>query len=166
MEHPEDLWPNREYHQQVEKLRAMIGQPLYIVEINSTEINAGVHFPSHPLRLLAVIDFPEPDPYKQLCPHLLVLEDGRGLNLGRIARISSDRAYTPEPEKVLFTNREFVQNVLFAPRTLSRESAAAATRAVLSRMFGDTPGKFLEAHAEPRSKRDKLDALPQSNQKS
>lgn len=165
MEHSENLWPNHDYYRQVEKLRSMIGQPLYIVEINSTDINAGVHFPGKPLRLLAVVDFPEPDPYRQLCPHLLVLDDGRGINLGRIARISRNSAYTPEPENVLFTNQEFVQNVLFAPRTLSRESAAEATRAVLARMFGDTPGKFLEAHAEPRKKRDKLSALPKSDQK-
>ncbi len=165
MENPENLWPNNDYYQQVEQLRAMIGKSLYIVEINATEINAGVHFPSHPLRLLAIVDFPEPDPYTQLCPHMLILEDGRGINLGRIARISSDSAYTPEPDNVLFSNREFVQNVLFAPRTLSRESAAEVTRTALARMFGDTPGKFLEAHAEPRAKRDKLDALPKSDQK-
>lgn len=165
MEHPENIWPNSDYYRQVEQLRSMIGKPLYIVEINTTEINAGVHFPGHPLRLLAIVDFPEPDPHTQLCPHLLVLEDGRGINLGRIARIASDSAYTSEPGKVLFTNHEFVQNVLFAPRTLSRESAAEVTRAALSRIFGDTPGKFLEAHAEPRAKRDKLDALPKSDRK-
>ncbi|MBJ6611753.1 MAG: hypothetical protein JG718_15445 [Candidatus Thiothrix moscowensis] len=159
MEQTEHLWPDHDYYRQVEKLRTMLGQPLYIVEINSTDINAGVHFPHAPLRLLAVVDFPEPDPYRQLCPHLLVLDDGRGLNLGRIARISCNSAYAPSSDDLLFINREFVQNVLFAPRSLSRESVAATTRAVLARMFGDTPGKFLEAHAEPRSGRDKLASL-------
>ncbi|MBU0654663.1 MAG: hypothetical protein KJ914_05955 [Gammaproteobacteria bacterium] len=165
MEYSENLWPKHDYYQQVEKLRAMLGQPLYIVEINTTDINAGVHFPGTPLRLLAVVDFPQPDPYKQLCPHMLILEDGRGINLGRIARISTHSAYSPAPENILFSNHEFVQNVLLAPRSLSRESVAATTRAALARMFGDTPGKFLQAHAEPRTKHDKLDALPQADKK-
>lgn len=149
MSYAEDLWPAPEYYQQVEKLRGMIGQPLYIVEIHSTEINAGVNFPGKPLVLLAIADYPQPDPYRQLCPHLLVLDDGRGVNLGRVARVSHNSAFAPEADDLLFVNREFVQNVLLAPRTLSRESAAAATRAALAQIFGDTPGKYLEAHAEP-----------------
>lgn len=147
----EDLWPAASYYQQIEKLKCMIGKPLYIVEIRSTEINAGVNFPSQPVELLAVIDFPKPDPYKQLCPHMLVLADGRGLNLGRIARISCNSAYSVAAADVLFVNQDFVDNVLFAPRSLSRESVAATTRAVLAQMFGDTPGAYLAAHADPPS---------------
>ena len=54
----EDLWPSAAYHQQVEQLRSMVGQPLYVVEINMTDINAGVHFSGKPLVLLAIVDFP------------------------------------------------------------------------------------------------------------
>lgn len=139
MTHADDLWPTPEYYQQVEKLRRMIGQPVYVVEINSTEINAGVHFPGQPLVLLAIVDFPRPDPYRQLCPHLLVLDDGRGVNLGRVARVSRNSAFAPEAGDVLFVNRDFVQNVLLAPRSLSRESVAATTRAALGRMLGKNP---------------------------
>ena len=133
----DNLWPTQDYYQQVEQLRAAIGQPLYLVEINSTEINAGVKFPHKPLTLLGIVDFPRPDPYLQLCPHLLILEDGRGVNLGRIARITLHSAYSPKPQDTLFTNQEFVQNILLAPRTLSRASVAATSRLLLQQMFGE-----------------------------
>jgi hypothetical protein len=150
MNNAENLWPPSEYWQQVESLRAMIGQPLYVVEINATDINAGVKLTDKPLTLLAVVEYPQPDPYRQLCPHLLVLDDGRGVNLGRIARISRHSAFSPAAEDVLFLNREFVQNVLLAPRSLSRESVAETSRLLLAQLFGGTPGKYLETHAEPR----------------
>lgn len=152
MNDSDGLWPAPEYWQQVEALRELIGEPVYVVEINATAINAGVHFPGKPLVLLAIMDFPQPDPYRQLCPHMLVLDDGRGVNLGRVARVTRNSAYAPKRADVLFQNREFADNILFAPRTLSRESVAATTRAVLGRMFGGEPGKYLEAHADPPAK--------------
>jgi hypothetical protein len=145
----ENLWPTQEYYQQVERLRAAIGQPLFIVEISATDINAGVKFTDKALTLLGIADYPQPDPYRQLCPHLLILDDGRGVNLGRIARITINNAYSPASEHILFTNHEFMQNVLAAPRSLSRESIAATSRALLEQIFGDTPGQYLASHAKP-----------------
>lgn len=153
MAHEESLWPTPDYYQQVAQLRAAVGQPLYVVEIHSTDINAGVAFSGNALTLLGIVDYPQPDPYRQLCPHLLILDDGRGVNLGRVARdsfvltgpISRNTAYMPPPEDVLFNNHEFVQNVLFAPRTLSRELVAATSHALLAQLFGDTPGLYLES---------------------
>ncbi len=142
------LWPSPAYYQYVEQLRLAVGQPLYVVEINSTEINAGVKFTDQPVTLLAIVDFPRPDPYRQLCPHMLILEDGRGLNLGRIARITRHSAFAPKPADILFVNAEFVQNVLMAPRSLSRESVAATSNALMAQLFGPTPGQYLEAHAD------------------
>ena len=139
----QDLWPTPEYQQQVEHLRAAIGQPLYLVEIDTTEINAGVKFPHKPLTLLGIVDFPQPDPYRQLSPHLLILDDGRGVNLGRIARISFNSAYSPPPQDVLFINKEFVTDLLLAPRSLSHASVAATSRALLAQLFGDVPGQLL-----------------------
>lgn len=151
MSDTENLWPSSAYFAQIEQLRAMVGQPVYIVEISETEINAGVKFTDKPLVLLGVADFPRPDPYRQLCPHLLILEDGRGLNLGRIARITRNHAYSPPPEDVLFLNHEFVQNVLAAPRTLSHASVAATSRLLLAQLFGDKPGKLLAGAAGQQS---------------
>lgn len=149
MEETQNLWPSPAYFQQVEQLRLWIGQPLYIVEINTTDSNAGVKFTDKPLTLLAVVDYPQPDPYRQLCPHLIVVDDGRGINLGRIARITYRQAFAPTPNDILFINQEFMQEVLMAPRTLSRASVAATSHALLEQLFGPVPGQYLESHAQP-----------------
>lgn len=138
------LWPPASYYQQVAALRAMVGQAVYVVEITTTDMNAGVHFPGQAVELLAVVDFPKPDPYRQLCPHLLILGDGRGVNLGRVARVTCQRAFAPEAADVVFSNHEFVEGVLLAPRTLSREFVAATTRAALGRMLGKPAQAQLE----------------------
>lgn len=130
------LWPSTAYHQCVERLRELIGQPLYVVEIHATDTNAGVYFPSKPLVLLAIVDFPRPDPYRQLCPHLLIFDDGRGVNLGRVARISVSRGYAPAADDIVFSNQEFVENVLFAPRQLSRARVAVTSRLALGEILG------------------------------
>ena len=148
MQNTTELWPNTDYYQQVERLRGLIGQPLYIVEINSTEINAGVRFSDKALTLLAVVDYPQPDPYRQLCPHLLVLDDGRGVNLGRIARVSINSAFAVQPEDLVFVNQEFVDNLLMAPRTLSKAFIRQTSQLLLAQLFAGVPDKLL---AEQRS---------------
>ncbi|WP_298613069.1 hypothetical protein [uncultured Thiothrix sp.] len=140
----EGLWPSPEYFQFLERLKNSIGSPVYLAEINITAINLGVKLSSTPLTLLAIVDFPRPDPYKQLCPHMLIFDDGRGINLGHIARISL-RAFNPEPQHVLYSNRSFNQEVLFAPRILSRDSIRATSSSLLAEIFGDIPGRLLAA---------------------
>lgn len=139
-----DLWPTPEYFRYLERLRQAIGSPVFLAEINITAINLGVRLSDTPLILLSIVDFPRPDPYTQLCPHLLIFDDGRGINLGHIARISI-QAFNPEPQHVLYENRSLVQEVLFAPRTLSRESIRATSTGLLAEIFGDQPGRLLES---------------------
>lgn len=144
-----DLWPPSDYYYSIERLKKVVGQEVYLVEINATDINAGVKFTDKPLKLLAIIDYPEPDPYRQLCPHMLILDDGRGVNLGRIARISINTAFQPQGENLLFSQREFVQQYLFAPRSLSHESIKQTSTMLLQQMFGDTPGRLLAKGLNP-----------------
>lgn len=165
MAYPEDstetiegLWPSPEYFQSLARLKQAIGSQVYLAEINITAINLGVKLSSTPLTLLSIVDFPQPDPYKQLCPHLLIFDDGRGINLGHIARISL-QAFNPRPEHLLYDNRSFNREVLFAPRTLSRESIRATSTALLAEIFGEVPGRLLastsstEALSEPKKVR-------------
>lgn len=140
----EALWPSPDYFHSLERLKQALGSPVYIAEVNITAINLGVKLSDTPLRILSIVDFPEPDPQKHLCPHILILEDGRGLNLGHIARISI-QAFSPSPEQLLYENRHFTHNMLFAPRTLSHESIQATSTAFLVAMFGDQPGRLLES---------------------
>ena len=151
MHNTTELWPHADYYQQVERLRQLIGQPLYIVEINSTEINAGVRFTDKALGLLAVVDYPQPDPYRQLCPHLLVVDDGRGINLGRIARISINTPFVASADDIVFINQGFVDNVLLAPRTLSKAFIRQTSQLLLAQLFGDVPAQALAAATSEES---------------
>ena len=139
------LWPSAAYDQQLSQLRQAIGEPIFLAELRDTAINAGVKFSDQPLTLLSIVDYPQPDPYRQLCPHMLVLDDGRGVNLGRVVRVSRKQAFGPTAEDILFCNTEFIDGVLLAPRTLSRESIAATSHELLSRMLGDEPGRLLKS---------------------
>lgn len=148
----EQLWPPAEYHQQVAQLRQAVGTPIFLAELRDTAINAGVKFSDQPLVLLSVIDYPQPDPYRQLCPHMLILDDGRGINLGRVVRVSRKQAFGPAEKDILFRNAEFVDGVLLAPRQLSRESIANTSREILSLMFGEEPGRLLQSAADEKNR--------------
>lgn len=142
------LWPPADYHQQVAQLRLAVGEPIFLAELRDTAINAGVKFSDQALTLLDIIDYPQPDPYRQLCPHMLILDDGRGVNLGRVVRVSRKQAFGPAEEDILFRNASFIDEVLLAPRVLSRESIANTSRELLSRMLGDEPGRLLQSAAD------------------
>ena len=142
------LWPSAADHQQVAQLRQAVGEPVFLAELHDTAINAGVRFSDQPFVLLDIIDYPQPDPYRQLCPHMLILDDGRGINLGRIVRVSRKQAFGPAEGDILFCNAEFIEEVLLAPRALSRESIANTSREILSLMFGDEPGRLLHTAAD------------------
>jgi len=83
-----------------------------------------------PYVLLAFVDFPRPDPARGLAPHLVVLDDGRGVNLGRIARITRSRAFNPAPADVLYHDGPVLEHLLFNERKpfaeVHRRSIASA----------------------------------------
>ncbi len=130
------LWPSDEYDQQVRQLRSNIGKSIYIVEIKLTDINLAVTMQGRAVILLDVITFPAPDPGKRLYPHMLLLNDGRGLNLGRVARITIGRAFDPLPEDVLFQEHQLLKTLLFHERRLSDGSVASVSRSNLARILG------------------------------
>jgi hypothetical protein len=85
------LWPSPDYARQVEQLRCALGETIYLAELEPGATQLGIRLADRPYVLLGVIDFPRPDPTKGLAPHLILLDDGRGVNLGRIARIARRR---------------------------------------------------------------------------
>ena len=129
------LWPSADYHRQVERLRNAVGEIIYLVELVESAIQLGVHISGAPYELLGVIDFPRPDPTRGLTPHLLLLDDGRGVNLGRIARVSH-RPFAPAPADLLYLDHTAAQNLLFAERRLSRDFLAQRTRVALGECLG------------------------------
>ena len=130
------LWPSDEYDEQIRHLRRNTGKPIYIVEIKITDINLAVTMQGRAVILLDVIAFPAPDPEKRLYPHMLLLNDGRGLNLGRVARITSGRAFDPSPEDILFQEHQLLKSLLFHERRLSDESVASVSKSNLARILG------------------------------
>ena len=142
------LWPSADYHRQVERLRAAIGERVYLVELVESAIQLSVHLSGTPFELLAVIDFPRPDPARGLAPHLLLLDDGRGVNLGRIARVSR-RPFAPEPADLLYLDRAAHENLLFAERRLSPEFLARRTRLALGECLGYSPPELARLIAGP-----------------
>lgn len=139
------LWPAPEYTRQVDQLRAAVGRTIYLAELDGTAVQPGVRITDRPYTLLGLVDFPRPDPVQGLAPHLILLDDGRGVNLGRIARISTDRAFAPAPSEILFQDRAMLQALLFQERRLSHALIADRSRQLLGEVLGEPSG--------PRGKR-------------
>ncbi len=130
------LWPSPDYHQQVGRLRAAVGETIYLVELEATAVQLAVRITDRPYTLLGVVDFPRPDPTTGLAPHLVILDDGRGVNLGRIARISIGQAFSPTPAETLFQDRATLQTLLFQERRLSQAQIAQRSKQVLGEYLG------------------------------
>jgi len=134
----EGLWPSPDYARQVEQLRNAVGETIFIAELVDTEVQLGVRLTDRAYVLLGVVDFPRPDPSKGLAPHVVLLDDGRGVNLGRIARISTGRAFGPAAAEILFQDRTASQTLLFQERQLSKPFIAARSKQVLGQLIGGT----------------------------
>jgi hypothetical protein len=129
------LWPSADYHAQVARLRAAVGERIYLAELRDTDTQLGAHITDRPYELLGIIDFPRPDPARGLAPHLILLDDGRGVNLGRIARISR-RPFQPAADEVLYLDHAAHQTLLFADRRLSKAFIAERAQAALGQVLG------------------------------
>ena len=130
------LWPSDEYDEQVQQLRQSIGKAIYIVEIKVSDINIAVTMQGKPVVMLDVLSFPVPDPVNRLYPNMLLLNDGRGLNLGRVARITMGRPFDPSPEEILFQEHQLLKSLLFHERRLSDESVSRISKNNLARLLG------------------------------
>ncbi|WP_234422173.1 hypothetical protein [Sedimenticola thiotaurini] len=139
----ERLWPSADYSQQVERLRRSIGSMIYLVELKPEAINLGVRYSDTPFELIDVLDFPRPDPARGLAPHLILLDDGRGINLGRIARITINTPYSPPAEHILYQESFVMERLLLRERQLSEASIAARSKQLLGQLLGKRPDKRL-----------------------
>ena len=134
----QSLWPSPAYNRQIEQLRAAIGETIFLTELSDSPVQLGVRLTATPYVLLGLIDFPRPDPTRGLAPHLLLLDDGRGVNLGRIARVSR-RPFVPKPVDLLYQDRAAEQHLLFAERRLSQEFLGVRSRVTLGECLGYSP---------------------------
>lgn len=139
----ERIWPSANYSQQVERLRQSIGSEIYLVELKPEDIHMGIRYSDTPFELIDVLEFPRPDPARGLAPHLILLDDGRGINLGRIARITIDTPYSPPVENILYQESFLMDRLLLRERRLSEASIAERSKLLLGRFLGKRIDKRL-----------------------
>lgn len=137
------VWPSRSYARQVATLQRLIGQPIYFVELTYNGLAVGAVFHGEPRVLLDVAAFPRPDPSNHLYPHMLVLDDGRGINLGRIARVTANRAFAPDKTDVLYGNRALQHRFLYRAQRLTPRHIARIARQQLRVLLGKPMDKRL-----------------------
>lgn len=130
------LWPPPDYARQLDLLRAAVGETVFIVEFELTDVQLGARLTDRPYVLLGIVDFPRPDPAKGLAPHIVLLDDGRGINLGRIARITRSQPFSPTPADVLYEDEPALKHLLFNERRLSPEFIAARSQQLLRELRG------------------------------
>jgi hypothetical protein len=148
----DELWPSPAYSRQVERLRAAIGETIYLAELADSEVQLAVRLTDRPFVLLGIIEFPRPDPVRGLTPHLILLDDGRGVNLGRIARITR-RPFSPAPADLLYLDTEAHENLLFSERRLTADFIAQRSRAVLGQCLGKPAAPALAGPGDPSAGR-------------
>lgn len=137
------VWPSRSYARQVATLQRRVGQPIYIVELTFNGLAVGAVFHGEPRVLLDVVAFPRPDPSNHLYPHMLVLDDGRGINLGRIARVTVNHAFAPDKADVLYGNRALQHRFLYRAQRLTPRHIARIARQQLRVLLGSPMDKRL-----------------------
>jgi hypothetical protein len=96
----------------------------------------GIRLTGKSYELLAVIDYPRPDPVAGLSPHIILLDDGRGINLGRIARISVKTPFNPPTQNILYQDTYLMQNLLLREHTYDKALFAQKTKAILGELLG------------------------------
>jgi hypothetical protein len=143
------LWPSPDYARQLEALRAAVGETVFIADLELTDVQLSARLTDKPYVLLGIVDFPRPDPARGLAPHLVLLDDGRGVNLGRIARITRTRPFSPSPADVLYHDGPVLEHLLFNERNLSPKFIAVQSR----RLLGDLLGERTVTTALPRADR-------------
>jgi hypothetical protein len=137
------IWPSRSYARQVATLQRRIGQPIYIMELTFNGLAVGAVCHGEPRVLLDVVAFPRPDPSNHLYPHMLVLDDGRGINLGRIARVTANRAFAPDKTDVLYGNHALQHRFLYRAQRLTPRHIARVARQQLRALLGKPMNKRL-----------------------
>jgi len=138
------LWPSENYLQQIEQLKKIIGQTIYFVELSVTDINVGVHHTDRGYELLDVVEYPRPDPKTNLYPHYILLDDGRGINLGRIEQISTERAFNPPPQNIVYHDQLLLKRLLPHQTRFSHESVKLTSKLALGSILGKPPVQPLE----------------------
>ena len=149
----DSLWPDKQYYEKIEKLKSLIGQKIYLIEAVITDINASVHHTSQAYTLLAIVDYPQPDHKTGLLPHNIIIDDGRGINMGRIIQISTGSAFNPQDENIIFDNLQLLDEIYPSWKRLGNYSLENRSKNLLASLIGkpETEAPEIESLEDPNS---------------
>ncbi len=130
------LWPPDSYFEQLKKLYKMLNKPVYIIPLQQNQTSLTFSITDKARILLAIIDYPEPDPENHFFPHMLVFDDGTGINLGRILQIRANHPFNPAKEDIIYEDKKIQNSLMFKERQLSEESVRITSRIALGELLG------------------------------
>ncbi len=126
------LWPPNSYFEQLNKLYKILDKPIYIIPLHQNHNSLNFSITGKSIVLVAIINYPNPDPVNHIYPHMLVFNDGTGINLGRILRVSINHPFNPDKEDIIYEDKKMQNSLMFRERQLNEESIHLASRAGLS----------------------------------
>ena len=129
------LWPPDSYFQQLKNLYKMLDKPVYIIPLHQNQNSLTFSITGKAIVLVAIINYPKPDPENHIYPHMLVFNDGIGINLGRILRVSINHPFNPGKEDIIYEDKKMQNSLMFRERQLNEESIRLASRAGLSELL-------------------------------
>jgi hypothetical protein len=129
------IWPPEDYYRQLEYLKKKLNQAVYIVPIHQNQNSLTFSMNNKSIRLIAIIDYPLPDPENHIFPHMLVFDDGTGINLGRVARVSINHPFNPGKKDIIYADEKLVNSLMLKDRQLSNESIRLTSKHALGEIL-------------------------------
>lgn len=129
------LWPPNSYFEQLKNLYTMLDKPVYIIPLHQNQNALTFSITGKAIVLVAIIDYPLPDPENHIYPHMLVFNDGTGINLGRILQVSINRPFNPGKEDIIYKDKKMQNSLMYKERQLNEEFIHLASRVGLSELL-------------------------------
>ena len=129
------LWPPNSYFEQLKNLYKMLDKPVYIIPLHQNQNSLTFSITGKAIILVAIVDYPAPDPENHFFPHMLVFNDGTGINLGRILQVSINRPFNPGKEDIIYEDKKMQNSLMYQERQLNEDSIHLASRVALSELL-------------------------------
>ena len=129
------LWPPDSYYKQLKNLYKMVDKPVYIIPLQQNQNSLTFSITGKAIVLVAIIDYPLPDPESHIYPHMLIFDDGTGINLGRILQICINHPFNPGKEDIIYEDKKLQKALMFRERQLNEEFIHLASRTGLGEIL-------------------------------
>lgn len=133
-----ELWPPNSYFEQLKNLYKMLDKPVYIIPLHQNKNSLTFSITGKAIVLVAIIDYPNPDPENHMYPHMLVFNDGTGINLGRLLQVSINRPFNPGKEDIIYKDKKLQKSLMFRKRQLNEESIRLTSKIALGELLNIT----------------------------